>query len=230
VGADMKIGFIIIATSKYTDYISALIDSINKHIKIINAEINFAVFADCEQNNIPFLRVPHLPWPLVTLLRYNIITEYEQYLKNQDYLFYIDADMLVVNDIGSEILGDLVAVEHYGFYGRDKQYFTYERNEKSTAFIKEGDGEKYYAGGFLGGKTENFLSMSKTIAENVNKDLNNNIIAVWHDESHLNRYLIDNQPTIILPPMYCYPEGEGDVTKTKIISVKKNHKEIRGIA
>lgn len=52
------------------------------------------------------------------------------------------------------------------------------------------------------------MEMSEVIADRVNKDLDNDIIAVWHDESHMNRYMIDNPPTLELSPEYCYPEPE----------------------
>ncbi|NQZ13238.1 MAG: hypothetical protein HRT94_00240, partial [Alphaproteobacteria bacterium] len=45
------------------------------------------------------------------------------------------------------------------------------------------EGEKYYAGGFNGGSTKEFLKMSEVIADRVTKDLENDVIALWHDVS-----------------------------------------------
>ena len=84
---------------------------------------------------------------------------------------------------------------------------TYDRNPKSLAYIPYGDGNNYYAGGFNGGRTKNFLEMSEVIADRVNRDLENGVIALWHDESHMNRYLVDNPPTLDLPADYCYTEA-----------------------
>ena len=37
------------------------------------------------------------------------------------------------------------------------------------------------------------------------------IIATWHDESHLNRYIIDRTDVRILPPSFCFPvEWDGN--------------------
>ena len=44
--------------------------------------------------------------------------------------------------------------------------------------------------------------MSKNLSDNVDKDLENNIIAVWHDESHLNKYCYDNPPELVLDSRY----------------------------
>ena len=65
---------------------------------------------------------------------------------------------------------------------------------------------QYFAGGFNGSKDE-YLKMSKELSSNIDKDFNNGIIAVWHDESHINRYFASNPPTAILDPGYCYGES-----------------------
>ena len=70
------------------------------------------------------------------------------------------------------------------------------------------EGNYYYAGGFNGGKTKEFLKMSEVIADRVTKDLEKGVIALWHDESHMNRYMIDNPPTLSLTPSYCFAEEQ----------------------
>jgi histo-blood group ABO system transferase len=52
-------------------------------------------------------------------------------------------------------------------------------------------------------------------------DLANNIIAKWHDESHLNRYAAYNK-VMILGPQYCY-DGKVELSSKKplVIAVEK---------
>ena len=73
--------------------------------------------------------------------------------------------------------------------------------------------------------------MAEVIADRVNKDLENDVIALWHDESQMNRYLIDNPPSVSLTPTYCFAEemmGNPDYPyEPKIIALKKNHDELR---
>ena len=121
--------------------------------------------------------------------------------------------------IGEEILGDgLTAATHPMYYLRKELIPPYEPNEQSTAYIKrtgrviEENGKKrfeplYYAGGFQGGKTDNFIKAMKVMRANIEKDFNNNYIAIWNDESHFNRYLFDNPPSVILSPAYIYPDS-----------------------
>jgi histo-blood group ABO system transferase len=73
--------------------------------------------------------------------------------------------------------------------------------------------------------------MAEVLADRVTKDLENGVIALWHDESQMNRYLIDNPPTLSLTPSYCFAEeqmGNPDYPfAPKIIALKKNHSELR---
>ena len=65
------------------------------------------------------------------------------------------------------------------------------------------------------------------LATNVNRDLHKNHIAVWHDESHLNRYFIDHPPKT-LSPSYSYPERLKLPFPKIILALDKNHGEMRG--
>jgi histo-blood group ABO system transferase len=61
----------------------------------------------------------------------------------------------------------------------------------------------------------------------IDEDLEKGIIAVWHDESHWNRYCIDNTPTTILSPSYCYPEGWNANYERKLLALDKDHATFR---
>ena len=69
--------------------------------------------------------------------------------------------------------------------------------------------------------------MSKVLSDRTNNDFEKGIIAVWHDESHMNRYFIDNKPTLILDPSYCYHEGSNRPFKQRLVALSKNHSELR---
>lgn len=48
--------------------------------------------------------------------------------------------------------------------------------------------------------------MIKEIKRRIDQDIKNKVVARWVDESHLNKYLIDNKEKVhTLPPSYSYP-------------------------
>lgn len=234
----MRICILTIATNKYIQFVERLYNNISENF-LNGHEIECLLFTDHEvetSDNVKVHQIEHEPWPMPTLKRYNYFIKEKEYISSFDYCYYFDVDMAVVEKVGEEIISDLVATKHPGQSFLDIMNCSYDRNEKSLAYIPYGEGKTYYAGGFNGGKTENFLKMSEVIADRVNQDLKNDIIALWHDESHLNRYLIDNPPTLELPPDYCYPEAAlknpnawevSKYYKPKILALDKNHNTIR---
>jgi histo-blood group ABO system transferase len=225
----MKIGLLIIATGKYNKFVAPLLKSANKHF-LNNHQVTFYVFTDDQnilnqkKDNMISLYKEHRPWPFPTLSRYSEFCKYREILSKEDYLFYCDADMLFVSGVSDEVLEDSVATIHPGYRGGRG---TPETRKESTAYISPNEGVIYYAGGFNGGAAEVFLAMSEIISKNISIDMENNIIAIWHDESHMNRYFVNNTPTLALSPSYCYPERASLPFEKKILALDKNHKEIR---
>jgi histo-blood group ABO system transferase len=233
----MKICILNIATNKYIQFVEPLLDSIEENF-LNGHEISALVFTNHEieesSENVKIVQIEHEPWPIPTLKRYHYFMKEAEYISQFDYCFYMDVDMRIVGKVGDEILGDLVATQHPGFWYKSVDEFSYERRSESKAYIPYGEGKMYYAGGFNGGKPEHFLKMSETIVNNVEEDFKNNLIAVWHDESHMNRYLVNNPPTVELTPSYCYPESvkfnptSWNVPfEPKILALEKNHAEVR---
>ena len=100
----------------------------------------------------------------------------------------------------------LLFVQHPGFYNKWKFKYTYERNKKSRAYMPLLAGKYYVCGGVNGGRSENFLQMCEELNRRIDEDEKNGIIAIWHDESHINRYCYEQKNSKILNPSYCYPE------------------------
>jgi len=221
-----KIGLLIVATGRYIQFVKPLVKSAEKHF-LTNHEVTYFVFTDGQTPDMPNIVKIHqerLGWPYDTMMRYEMYYNAKDLLEKMDYLFACDADMLFVDTVGEEILGAQVATQHPGFVGKRG---TYETRKKSTAYIAPHEGKHYFAGGFNGGSSQEFLKRSRIMTENIHKDLEKNIVAVWHDESHLNRYLVDNPPTVILTPSYCYPERWKLPYHKRLLALDKNHAKMR---
>ena len=231
----MKICILTIATNKYLQFVEKLYDDIAEKF-LPDAEVNCLLFTDHEieetSENVRVHYIDHEPWPMPTLKRYNYFVKEKDYILEHDYCFYLDADMRIDAPVGEEVLSDLVATQHGYQSMHPKEQMSYDRNPECLAYVAPGDEVTYYAGGFNGGKTTKFMEMAEVIADRVNRDLEKDIIALWHDESHMNRYMIDNPPTLALNPEYCYAEEfigtQYPFQNPKIIALKKNHAELRG--
>lgn len=224
----MKICVITIATGRYIQFVEKLLDSIEENF-LQGHEINCLLFTDNEikeiSDNIKVSKIEHKIWPEPALKKYNYIYSEKEYLQNFDYAYLFDADVYFVDKVDDEVLKDLVGVLHPYKILEDKIVYPYESREESTAYVNDESRDKYYAAAFVGGKVENFLEMSKVISERVLIDEQNHITAVWHDESHLNKYFNENPP-FALSPSYMFPEelinNPNYPWKPKIIAVNKD--------
>ena len=211
------IGILYICTGKYNVFWKDFYESCEKYLLTKEGyKKEYFVFTDAlniayEENNLVHpVYQEALSWPYITLFRFKIFNNSKELYTNCDYLYFFNANMLCVDDITEEFLPSLNKklsfLQHPGFFDKDKKDFTYERNIDSLAGVKRDEGQYYFQGALNGGNKEAYLKMSKILEENINKDLQKNLIALWHDESHLNRYAIDNANKIrILNPSY----GEG---------------------
>jgi histo-blood group ABO system transferase len=220
------VGLLIVATGKYINFVEPLIASANKHL-LPGHQKTYFIFTDGQvpvMDNVVGVYQKRLGWPHDTLMRCSIYIAHTDLYATIDYLYALDADMLFVDTVGDEILGDRVATQHPGFVGLRG---TYETNRCSTACVHGNEGSYYFAGGFHGGSRDEFLRLAGTMYHTIMRDLEHNFIAIWHDESHLNRYFIDNEPTVILNPSYCYPGNKRIAYPKKLVALDKNHAEYR---
>ena len=197
-----SIGILLISTWKYNRFISPIISDIKTHLfpnnkKTIYLHTDSKEYYDVDK----VLNIEHKPWPMVTLSRFETFFNFRNEY-HTDYLFYLDVDCKIVSTVDNDILSDFTVVQHHWFI-RTKG--TPETNKKSLAYIDPKKSTIYIAGGFFGGTKKRFIDISEELSNNINIDLSANIIAIWHDESHLNRYYSDHQDTIkVISSEYMY--------------------------
>ena len=158
-------------------------------------------------------------WPMPTLMRYHLFLQQEEKLREYDYIFYCDVDMMFVNVVGDEILSEGLTAAQHPMYALDKTLWPpYEPNPNSAAYIPRpglviNDNGKprfmplYFAGGFQGGKTDTFITAMKAMRKMADSDMAKNYIPIWNDESIWNKYLFENPPSKVLTPSYIYPDS-----------------------
>lgn len=226
-----KVGLCITAVGKYIAYVDPLIASAQKYF-CPDHDVTFFVFTDStlpQRAHVEYVYHPKLGWPFDSMMRFKCYVEHQQLFKDQDFVFAIDADALFVDVVGDEILGDSVATIHPGFFMNSRESFTYETDCRSRAYISPKEGSRYFVGAFYGGRRDEFVKLVSTNAKNIEADLECNLIAIWHDESHLNRYYVDHPPKVMLSPAYCCPEYWSLPFPRKILALLKDHSQMRGM-
>lgn len=242
--ATKHVALLIMATGRYVAYAERLVRSAEKFF-CTDCKKTYVIFTDAQRseptvsvgnNTVLYIAQQRLGWPHDTLMRTSVyLKNFKQYDSGVDYMFAVDADMLFVAPVGHEIFSDRVVVKHPGFLPGDRG--SYETNPISAAFVRRHEGTTYFAGGFYGGSHDEFFKTLVGMNKQIERDLAKNFIAVWHDESHLNRWFIYHPPTLILEPGYCYPEYVPTIEKRvwdylknftpRLMALSKNHKEMR---
>jgi hypothetical protein len=233
----MTVAITFIGTGKYLNFLPKYYENIHQYF-LPNTEKKFFVFTDGEGDfpeDVKVYSQEHLNWPFITLKRFEILNQAREELSKYDWLIFIDADALVVDTILEEDFftdKPLFGVHHPCHYLRMPPHNqlpgAFETNEKSLAFIdvNEDNESFYYQGCLWGGKIPEVFEMIDTLQQRVNTDLDNDIIAVWHDESHINKYFIENSELVYtFGPEYAYPEvfSQYCLFEPKIVHLAKNN-------
>jgi hypothetical protein len=207
----------------YWPYLRDVIHDAKKHF-LKKHQVDFFTWSDIPEDTTYGATVfPTEPaqWPYPTLMRYHLFLQQEEILKDYDYIFYLDADMRIVDTVGDEILGQGLTMAEHPMYSLRREYIPpYEPNANSTAFIPRlgciiptPDGKPWFkplyaAGGFQGGVAKDFIAAMKEMKKAIDKDFMANYIAIWNDESHWNKYLYEYKGHLtVLSPSYVYPDS-----------------------
>jgi hypothetical protein len=174
-----------------------------------------------------------LVWPYPTLLRYGLISENAEMVNGQilmhldaDMLFVA---RLGRGDVGLGKTNPFIKlIPHPGYFRpnraarlalylrhpklvfRDMRTLvrygsmgTWEVRKSSLAFVPRGKRKLYVCGGTWLGTRNEILEMCDNLSKRVNEDLSREVIAVFHDESHLNWYA-SNHGVEIGSPSMCF--------------------------
>ncbi|XP_032128491.1 histo-blood group ABO system transferase-like isoform X1 [Sapajus apella] len=212
------IGLTVFAIKKYVAFVKLFLETAEKHF-MVGHRVHYYVFTD-QASAVPHVALgagrqlsvlevrAYERWQDVSMRRMEMISDFceRRFLREVDYLVCADVDMKFRDHVGVEILSPLFGTLHPGFYGSSREAFTYERRPQSQAYIPKDEGDFYYLGGFFGGSVQEVQRLTRACHQAMMIDQANGIEAVWHDESHLNKYLLRHKPTKVLSPEYLWDQ------------------------
>ncbi len=179
-------------------------------------------------------------WPNGTLLRYHRLLRERI---ETDWLYMIDADMLMVSEIYAEILPPeefaIVLTEHPGYVDMPAEELPFEDRPESACYVPLEKRRRYYCGGFWGGERLEVFDVARMMVKRIDEDISHGITPRWNDESALNCAVTHyGGYQARLSPAFCFPADptfyEQHVWTQKyeprIIAVDKppEHREGRG--
>ncbi|MEV6638319.1 hypothetical protein AB0M54_47155 [Actinoplanes sp. NPDC051470] len=222
---------VLISTGPWRVFLEPALASIRRNL-LPGRNRRIVLFTDDVTNVDPDVvgfQIPHLDWPYNTLFRYHYIRAALDGLPPEDLVVYIDADMMVATEVGAAEL--LPAGKTY--FGVQHPHFgwsegPFEANPGSAAWVDRAHADitEYWQACFWGGRARETTTMVRRLADGVAQDVDNGLVAVWHDESHLNRYFIEHKDDVhTLPPSFAFPEGEERKYSPRILHVSKSEDE-----
>lgn len=193
------------------------------------------IAATLQRAAVDVVEIEPLGWPEATLLRYEIFDSHSDFL-SEDILIHLDADMRVESNLGVELGSShwregialvchpgyrrptgrallLLYLQHPRRAASDARSIlclgglgSWETDPASRAFVPKSMRRKYVCGGTWMGKRGPLLDMIHELAGRTREDLNEDQIAKWHDESHLN-WFASRSAVTYLDSQYCYAPG-----------------------
>ena len=230
-----SVGLVVAAIDKYVVFLERLIGSADRYF-MNSQKVTYFVFTDNPdqvskiQSNrtIVVLEEKDRGWPHNSMLRFAMMQSHWDQFQGMDFIFCIDVDVIFHDEVDAEALEYRVATLHPLHYAEKRSKFPYDTNPLSTAYVKLSEGSYYYSGAFFGGCRDEINHMSDVIQANIWRDFNQgSYTASWHDESHLNRYLIDHPPTKLLSSeYYCFESHCDRLPSARIKSPEDSAKQV----
>uniref|UniRef100_A0A4W5QC71 Alpha 1,3-galactosyltransferase 2 n=1 Tax=Hucho hucho TaxID=62062 RepID=A0A4W5QC71_9TELE len=216
-----SVSLTVFAVGRYLDaYLEALLLSAERHF-MVALPVTYYVFTDVPERvpdiqlgperSLKVVRVQrHSRWQDISMMHMRAIADAieSQIRQYSRYVFCFDVDQVFVGRFGSEALGDSVAL--------------------SRAYMETGD--FYCHAAVFGGSWQTVKNMTETCYQTIMEDKENQMEALWHDESHLNKYLWLHKPSRVLSPEYCWSSDigyRGDMHVTRLLWAKKNYDTLR---
>nr|XP_004665207.1 alpha-1,3-galactosyltransferase 2 [Jaculus jaculus] len=240
---NLTIGLTVFAVGRYLEkYLESFLKTAEQHF-MVGQRVVYYVFTDrpaavpgVELGPGRRLRVEPVAreprWQDVSMARMRTLHEAlaGRLGREADFVFCLDVDQRFVGDFGPEALADLVAQLHAWHYRWPRWLLPYERDRRSAAALRPGEGDFYYHAALFGGRVAALRALTAHCARGQRRDRERGVEALWHDESHLNQFLWRHKPTKLLSPEFCWAPEVGrrmEIRRPRLLWAPKEYALVR---
>lgn len=210
-----QVAIIFLARQEYIDYLPKFYDSFKKYF-LPKTKKRFFVLTD--QVSFPFLKgkkdiktikIENEPTHMMRIIKnFEHIALKSDKFRGCDLLIKFDADMYADSLISEKDFfshrKELFTVRHPNFLNIQGSF---EKDSNSLASVNPGeDLSEYVQACFWGGRSGPVIKMAREISKRITIDIKRKNIPKILDESHLNKYFIENKELFyVYDPSYAYP-------------------------
>lgn len=238
----MEIAILYIATKRYKELWKKFHSSCESFF-VKEATKTYYVFTDDTMYFINRSKAPeHLVqikdepnWYDVSLNRFDYFLSKKQDLAKYDYLFFFNANTIFQGPITTDMVIPALENDYMigsSMYKLSKAYYP-KCSQKSSCYIPQDKiKDRFYIGGFIGGRSKEFLDVCEKCSLMIAEDRKRNLIPDTNDEYYYNKALEDKNPLLVTSvgsgsqsnaPILFYNKQE-ILGKDYISSIKSNNK------
>lgn len=206
-----KLGVFYIATFKYVQFWEEFKATADRFL-CPEAEKHYFVYTDGdiqEEPNVHVKRIVHEPWPGMALHRSKILAESYDSWKDMDFVVFCNANMRFCSvfplyELCSRYHSYTACIHPLSNGGWSTA--SLERNPQSSAYMDKPTA--YVCSGLQGGWTKAWKVACDVMSAGISRDEENGITAIWHDESHWNKFCYANAEKVHIlgwPTLYVKP-------------------------
>ncbi|XP_045652611.1 LOW QUALITY PROTEIN: histo-blood group ABO system transferase-like, partial [Ursus americanus] len=220
------IGLTVFSVKAYMIFLKQFLKSAEMYF-MVGHRVNYYVFTD-KPEYVPHLNVrngrqiiilkiqSYARWQDISMHRMEMLSTFsrQRFQREVDYLVCADVDMRLSDHVGVEVLSSLFGTLHLGLlWAQSGPTSPMNGGPQSQAHIPEDEGDFYYIGALFGGSVSEVSRLTEACHRAIMVDQANHIEAIWHDESHLNKYFLYHKPSKVLSPEYLWYQQQMSYVK-----------------
>ncbi|XP_004641138.2 alpha-1,3-galactosyltransferase 2 [Octodon degus] len=240
---NLTIGLTVFAIGRYLGkYLERFLESAERHF-MVGQRVVYYVFTE-QPDAVPHVALgPHRQlrvefvareqrWQDVSMARMHTLHQAlgRRLGRETQFVLCMDVDQHFIGPFGPEVLAESVAQLHAWHYHWPRWLLPFERDARSAAALAPHEGDFYYHAAVFGGSVAALRRLTAHCALGLRQDRARGLEALWHDESHLNKFFWLHKPAKVLSPEFCWSPDIGrraEIRHPRLLWAPKEYAEVR---